>query len=119
MSNTRLYECKNGMVYEFANKHCVFCKHCTDILYDYSNGPYCFLCDLGKKFVGGCDGFEDDGYVFDEAAYLASLQATLEARRLFEGKMANDPEFAKAYREAMDKAWQTILFGEPWGGEEE
>ena len=107
MSNTRLWECENGKVYEFADSHCVFCKHCTDILWDYTNGPYCFFCELDKKFVGGCDGFEDDGYEFDEAA--------LEARRLFNERMNTDPDFSKKYKEAMDKAWHTILFGEGWG----
>ena len=26
------------------DKHCVFCSHCSDVFYDYSNGPYLFLC---------------------------------------------------------------------------
>lgn len=24
------------------DKHCVFCSHCSDVFYDYSNGPYLF-----------------------------------------------------------------------------
>ena len=28
---------------------CLFCKNCTDIFWDYTNGPYLFLGD-------GCDG---------------------------------------------------------------
>lgn len=27
------------------DKHCLFCEHCTDYFYDYTNGPYLFLCD--------------------------------------------------------------------------
>ena len=27
------------------DKHCVFCNHCTDIFWDYTNGPYIVLCD--------------------------------------------------------------------------
>lgn len=27
-------------------KSCFFCKHCTDIFYDFTNGPYSFSCDL-------------------------------------------------------------------------
>ena len=27
-------------------KSCFFCKRCTDIFYDYTNGPYMFFCDL-------------------------------------------------------------------------
>jgi hypothetical protein len=48
---------------------CVFCDHCTDIYYDYSNGPYMFVCELdegkgmdddshtGKGAIGECEWF--------------------------------------------------------------
>lgn len=26
---------------------CLFCKHCTDIFWDATNGPYMFVCDKG------------------------------------------------------------------------
>lgn len=26
---------------------CLFCEHCTDVFFDYTNGPYMFLCDKG------------------------------------------------------------------------
>lgn len=29
------------------DKDCIFCKHCT-CLWDYTNGPYMFLCDLER-----------------------------------------------------------------------
>lgn len=25
---------------------CFFCKHLTDIVWDYTNGPYMFFCDI-------------------------------------------------------------------------
>ena len=28
---------------------CLVCKHCTDMWYDYSNGPYMVLCDIIMK----------------------------------------------------------------------
>ena len=28
---------------------CLFCKHCTDIFVDATNGPYMFLCDKGNE----------------------------------------------------------------------
>lgn len=38
---------------------CLFCKHCTDVFWDYTNGPYMFMGDC-------CDGnFETCG-MFDE-----------------------------------------------------
>lgn len=49
-----------------AHKHsCLFCKHNTDIFYDYTNGPYMFICDLGsdnieKSFEGKCPNWEED-----------------------------------------------------------
>lgn len=48
-------------------KSCFFCEHCTDIIYDYSNGPYMFICnnnidsdhiELGLK--GMCDNFKGE-----------------------------------------------------------
>lgn len=36
----------NGPTYSVPNdKDCVFCKHCH-FLWDYTNGPYAFFCDL-------------------------------------------------------------------------
>lgn len=28
---------------------CLFCKHCTDIFLDATNGPYLFICDMGYE----------------------------------------------------------------------
>ena len=44
---TKPYKLEHGITYLMPVNHCVFCKHCTDIFYDYSNGPYMFMCDLG------------------------------------------------------------------------
>lgn len=27
---------------------CIFCKHCTDFFWDFTNGPYMFLCSLDQ-----------------------------------------------------------------------
>lgn len=63
------YELENGRVYMMPSDHCIFCKNNTDIIYDYTNGPYCFFCELGKNYKNGCDSFEFDGYEFDEKDY--------------------------------------------------
>ena len=55
------FECANGRVYLLPKNHCGFCKHCYDILYDYTNGPYMFFCDL--ECEGGhetCGKFEEE-----------------------------------------------------------
>jgi hypothetical protein len=37
-----------GMTINVKNdKDCIFCKHC-DVIWDYTNGPYCFFCDLNR-----------------------------------------------------------------------
>lgn len=55
------FECANGHTYLFPSKHCVFCKYCKDLLYDYTNGPYMFFCDLGCE-----DGHESCGKFEEE-----------------------------------------------------
>lgn len=39
------------------DKDCIFCKHCTDILYDLY-GPYSWFCELGRT---ECDPYKEDG----------------------------------------------------------
>ena len=46
----RTFKCANGFTYEIPDNFCVFCEHCTDIFYDYTNGPYMFICDIGKEY---------------------------------------------------------------------
>ena len=46
-------------------RSCFFCRKCTDIWWDYTNGPYMFFCEDGidpgeKEFAGECDGFEGE-----------------------------------------------------------
>ncbi len=36
---------------------CLLCKHCTDIWWDYSNGPYMTLCDLKEEPQEHCEDF--------------------------------------------------------------
>lgn len=43
---------------------CFFCDHLTDILYDYTNGPYGFACDLDGDIETGmrglCQNFSEE-----------------------------------------------------------
>lgn len=96
----RLYECDSTCkVYEFPDQHCVFCKHCTDLLYDYTNGPYMFMCELDDVYDQGsaCEGFEDDGYVFDEEDYKRRM---MEVRGLTE-MLSED--------ESIRKQWEIFI----------
>ena len=42
---------------------CLFCDHCTDVFWDFSNGPYMFLCNAGMDTddgaAGRCAGFSE------------------------------------------------------------
>lgn len=49
------------------DKDCIFCKHC-ECLWDYTNGPYVFFCDLQREEASEaptseehtCEKFEED-----------------------------------------------------------
>ena len=49
------------VIFSLPDKCCAFCKHCTDIFYDYTNGPYLFFCDidLNPSEWETCNGFND------------------------------------------------------------
>ena len=57
----RYFQLKGGPVIKCKNdKDCLFCDHCTDIFWDYTNGPYMIFCDLGEEtFKENCRYFEE------------------------------------------------------------
>lgn len=55
------FNCENGKTYLMPDTSCVFCNHCTDIFYDYTNGPYMFLCEKGHGDFETCNEFEEEG----------------------------------------------------------
>lgn len=69
----RWFEMEDGRKFGAHKKSCLFCKHLTDIFYDYTNGPYMFICELGlhdarleqdyvkMSFEGKCPKWESDG----------------------------------------------------------
>ena len=50
------FKCANGAVYIIPDKSCVTCKHCTDVLWDFTNGPYCFICNEDHPNADGMNG---------------------------------------------------------------
>ena len=61
----KLYKCDNGRLYKLPEKCCIYCKHCSDILYDYSHGPYMMFCDCKEpaedaNTSGSCNEFIED-----------------------------------------------------------
>ena len=47
-----LYELEHCLFYAVPEESCCTCKHCTDLLWDYSNGIYLLMCEL-KNFGTG------------------------------------------------------------------
>lgn len=56
----RPFKCDNGKIYMFQEDHCAFCNNCTDIYYDYTNGPHLFLCNKGYDDYKTCGSFEEE-----------------------------------------------------------
>ena len=54
-------------------KSCVFCNHCTDIYYDYSNGPYMFACELDKD-KSADDYFQIEKGVIGKCEYFIEIK---------------------------------------------
>lgn len=48
-----MFELSNGKKYVARINGCMFCAHCTDIFWDYSNGIYMHICDInGDPEIG-------------------------------------------------------------------
>lgn len=58
----RYYQIKGGPLIKCLNDtDCLFCKHCSDVFWDYTNGPYLIICDLGEEpFKKSCRYFEEN-----------------------------------------------------------
>lgn len=50
-----------GITVKGPEKCCLCCEHCTDIFWDYSNGPYMLICNVdGPTTKGICDKFKEE-----------------------------------------------------------
>ena len=64
---TKVYECDDYKC-DAHPRGCLFCKHSTDVWWDYTNGPYMIMCDIDtegkeltrKGFIGKCKYFDFD-----------------------------------------------------------
>lgn len=115
--NKRPYECGEMTVWNMPATHCVFCKHCTGVIWDYTSGPYGYCCEKDLRATVTetewiCEGFEDDGYVFDEEDYKKRLEAYEFGRKLAREKLASDEGFKRMIDDLANK----ILYGD--GGKE-
>ena len=93
----------------FQKTHCVFCKYCTDMFYDYTNGPYLFMCEFNLEPTitetnCECKRFEDCGYEFDPKEYMERMKIIAELKK----KIRADIKFNDTMHEISKK----ILFGD-------
>ena len=71
----REYELEPGFKVGAHKRSCLFCRHCSDVWWDHTNGPYMFLCDYDnvdlpepkekehdpeRSFAGECPAFEEE-----------------------------------------------------------
>lgn len=63
MSDLRKYECEYYSLMA-PERCCLFCVSCTDVFFDYTNGPYMFMCerdgDTDEGMKGTCRLFIDE-----------------------------------------------------------
>ncbi len=63
MAEMRRYECEYYSV-DAPARSCLFCEHCTDVFWDYTNGPYMFLCDANADveaaLANRCGSFKEE-----------------------------------------------------------
>ena len=64
---TRTWTSDAGASWRCPPKACMFCDHCTDVWWDYTNGPYMVSCDLkldpneSGGYEGKCEQFIEEG----------------------------------------------------------
>lgn len=51
----KVYECDYYKVL-VPDVSCLFCSHCTDVFWDFTHGPYMFICDVGADTEEGAQG---------------------------------------------------------------
>jgi len=118
MLTQRLYCLEPGFSVWCPDKSCAFCKHCNDLFYDYTSGPYMFLCDEDQNgeldmtdvgCIGKCDRF-----VEDEEIEERNREMEKEYERLKEVKeiIENDEEAKERYKFFCNYLMDSLLYGE-------
>lgn len=78
MPEHKVFELSDGLKFG-AHKHsCLFCKHCSDIFWDYINGIYGIICNINwndaesmsenidLSFYGKCKSFAENEVKTDD-----------------------------------------------------
>ena len=97
---------------------CLFCKKCSDFIWDYTNGPYMFFCDededgekdlTEKGAIGKCDVFEEC-YKEVEKRNQDLKQQEKEIKE-FREKVITDSEYKKLCDEFVKIVTDKVLYG--------
>ena len=55
-----VFECQDGHEYYCKEGQCLSCANCTDVFWDYANGPYMIICKKGLFPNRKCKSWEPD-----------------------------------------------------------
>lgn len=126
LEGKKKYILEPGFAIWAPDKSCMFCKKCSDLIWDYTNGPYCFFCEEdvdGSKdlteygAIGECEYFKENYEVIDEQNRDREQQEQ-EIREMQE-KLKTDPEYKKIYDEFAKHMMYLTLYGNSYGIPEE
>ena len=111
LEGKRKYVVEPGFTIWAPEKSCLFCRKCEDIIWDYTNGPYCFSCEEDTKSgaIGECDYFEENYEEIDKQN--ADREKQEEEIRELQEKIKTDPEYKKLYDEFAKQMMDWILYG--------
>lgn len=118
LEGKRKYVVEPGFTIWAPERSCLFCRKCDDIIWDYTNGPYCFFCeedtdgakDLTERgCIGGCEYFIEDYEFVDKQN--ADREKQEEEIRELRKKMKTDPEYKKLMDEFAEHMMDWILHG--------
>lgn len=106
-----IFECENGKVYGIPKdtKCCLICKHCKDIWYDYTNGPYMWFCSLNEDTneCMNCNSFELEEGTMTVEEYQKHLERQIEIQK--EINKILDEAFKNNEKEIQENFIKTFL----------
>ena len=105
-TNDKFFLCENGKIYGCRPDFCSVCKHCTDIFWDYFNGPYMFTCECGMEYEPGCKYYEDDGEDHTKETIISEQQKRIQAYE--DAKKIVDNMTKEQKEEFQEKLWESV-----------
>ncbi len=108
----RLLRIEPGFAIWAPERSCCFCKNCSDYVWDYTNGPYMFFCDIAndgkdrdqitlteKGCIGKCEFFEEDDKVEENNKEIVESEKRINEMRSDPNMKPLLDDFSKAFGE--------------------